>query len=1128
MDISESREIVPVENRTSDEDKEAEIDSKRDSKCEISDGESVIDVSGKNCEISLLDRMDDSARVLYMYKNSFSLIPRSIGRCGRLKTLKFFANEIEVFPSEVGNLVELECLQVKVSSPGLSGLPLQKLRALKELELCKVPARPSAFSVLSQIASLKCLTKLSVCHFSIRYLPPEIGCLKKLEDLDLSFNKLKSLPNDIASMSALRSLRVANNKLVDLPSGLSCLQRLEDLDLSNNRLTSLNSLKLSSMHALQNLNLQHNKLLSFSQIPSWICCNMEGNGNDEVSSCLVKLDAFDATVHKIDESHSCNGYSSSSSTLLSENSSSSRCSSAQRLRRGWKRRDYLQRKARQERLNNSRRWRCDNHNDRMTLKMASICHQCKQPLLGKACELQCHLNKEQSHCPSESSSLAEIVLDTVKDLDGNGHENSGENSSQILLNPAEDSKNRLDKGYYGDNCSCIFSDPVVLNKAYDNESNRDSDEDSSLEVSKNNLKPKRHSDRDLNNPKPSKCRKPIDEGLILSCKYSRESFCSINDHLPDGFYDAGRDRPFKSLQNYEHSLCFDSREVILVDRERDEELDAIALSAQVLMSSLKQQRSSTKEKEESSVDDSQRALVLALFVSNCFGGSDRSQTVARMRKAVAGSNCQKPFVCTCPTGNNYDIRATREQSNGTVENFKFIDICERSLRFIKEQRNSNVVPIGTLRFGVCRHRAVLMKYLCDRADPPIPCELVRGYLEYMPHAWNAIIVRRDESWVRMVVDACNPTDIREETDPEYFCRYIPLTRILAPMPTENFVSSECSFPSLPLDNKAEKSASGFVIQCNFGARVAAAKVRTLEAYGSSEEEIKTFEYTCLGEVRILGVLRKHNCIVEIYGHQMSSKWVLPVDGNKEHRSLQSTIMMEYIKGGSLKSYVDKLSKGGEKHVPVKLGLFIARDVACALAEVHSKLIIHRDIKSENILIDLDTKRSDESPVVKLCDFDRAVPLQSYLHTCCIGHLGIHPPDVCVGTPRWMAPEMLQAMHRPNRYGLEVDIWSYGCLLLELLTLQVPYEGLSGSEIHQLLQMGQRPQLTDDLEALALPGEPIMAGSGSALVASEDEVESLKFLVDLFYQCTRGNPADRPTAGHIYDMLCTISPQDLTH
>lgn len=76
-------------------------------------------------------------------------------------------------------------------------------------------------------------------------------------------------------------------------------------------------------------------------------------------------------------------------------------------------------------------------------------------------------------------------------------------------------------------------------------------------------------------------------------------------------------------------------------------------------------------------------------------------------------------------------------------------------------------------------------------------------------------------------------------------------------------------------------------------------MRSLEVCGSSVDKIKNFEYNCLGEVRILGAL-KHPCIVEMYGHQISTKWIHSVDGSPENRILQSAIFMEYIKGGSLK------------------------------------------------------------------------------------------------------------------------------------------------------------------------------------------------------------------------------------
>ena len=79
-------------------------------------------------------------------------------------------------------------------------------------------------------------------------------------------------------------------------------------------------------------------------------------------------------------------------------------------------------------------------------------------------------------------------------------------------------------------------------------------------------KSKRHLDRDLDNPKPCKSRKSISSSSLLSCKYSKISFCGIEDHLSDGFYDAGRDRLFMPVECYEQNHCLASREVILLDR----------------------------------------------------------------------------------------------------------------------------------------------------------------------------------------------------------------------------------------------------------------------------------------------------------------------------------------------------------------------------------------------------------------------------------------------------------------------------------------------------------------------------------------------------------------------------------
>lgn len=97
---------------------------------------------------------------------------------------------------------------------------------------------------------------LSLSPTCCRYLPAEIGCLKRLEFLDLSFNKIKSLPNEIGYLSSLMFLKVAHNRLMELSPVLALLQNLESLDVSNNRLTTLDSLDLSLMPRLQILNLQ--------------------------------------------------------------------------------------------------------------------------------------------------------------------------------------------------------------------------------------------------------------------------------------------------------------------------------------------------------------------------------------------------------------------------------------------------------------------------------------------------------------------------------------------------------------------------------------------------------------------------------------------------------------------------------------------------------------------------------------------------------------------------------------------------------------------------------------------------------------------------------------------------------
>ena len=158
----------PASERCDSPEKPEDSNSVSDSLDSVTDDRAALDVTGKNLEFPEAENVEHSAESLYVYKNIYSLIPKSVSRLERLRTLKFFGNEINLFAPEVGNLTALECLQMKISSPGIGGLPLHTLQGLKELELSKGPPRPSAFPILTEISGLRCLTKLSICHFSIR------------------------------------------------------------------------------------------------------------------------------------------------------------------------------------------------------------------------------------------------------------------------------------------------------------------------------------------------------------------------------------------------------------------------------------------------------------------------------------------------------------------------------------------------------------------------------------------------------------------------------------------------------------------------------------------------------------------------------------------------------------------------------------------------------------------------------------------------------------------------------------------------------------------------------------------------------------------------------------------------
>lgn len=204
------------------------------------------------------------------------------------------------------------------------------------------------------------------------------------------------------------------------------------------------------------------------------------------------------------------------------------------------------------------------------------------------------------------------------------------------------------------------------------------------------------------------------------------------------------------------------------------------------------------------------------------------------------------------------------------------------------------------------------------------------------------------------------------------------------------------------------------------------------------------------------------------------------------------LIMEYGSGGDLNRQIKERHKQRLPFQEHEVGLLFYQ-IVLALDEVHSRRMMHRDLKSANVFL-------MPTGIIKLGDFGFSKQFSD--------SVSLDVGSSFCGTPYYLAPELWER----KRYSKKADMWSLGVILYELLTLRRPFKGPSQREIMQQVLHGKydpfRCEVSDSMKAILDPllsKNPADRPNTDQLLA----MDCMKYIANLFEEIVKSSDAIEP-------------------